>query len=221
MPRPKRIILCATCSRPFQARRVTTKYCSRPCRDLAHALPLDALLWPHVEKTEACWLFRGRVQTREGYGRLVQQNAKQRRFIAAHRAAWILASGAAPPSDVPICHTCDVRLCVRNDEQGIYVIDGIPYPRYGHLFLGSPAANNRDRDLKGRNTGVAALRNLEHRVYARGERSRSAKLTPDLVRDIRTRKANGESYRSLSRAFGLNTSSLWQVVHRETWTHVD
>lgn len=218
MPRPKRITPCATCAKPFQMRKDTSKYCSRACRNANKILSLDALLWPRVERTDTCWLFCG-IVTKDGYGRVVSQVNKKRRMLRAHRIAWTLASGVEPTDDQKVCHTCDIPLCVRNDEPGIYVVKGIAYPRFGHLFLGTAAANSQDRNDKGRAPTSFAIRPSPR--YAFGESAGHAKLTEAQVREIRARKAQGETYAALGADFGMTPASLWDVVHRKTWAHVD
>jgi hypothetical protein len=53
---------------------------------------------------------------------------------------------------------------------------------------------------------------------ARGERSGVAKLTEDLVRRIRSDHAAG--IRGLARKYGINPSTIRNVVHRYAWKHV-
>jgi hypothetical protein len=54
-----------------------------------------------------------------------------------------------------------------------------------------------------------------------GRHNGRAKLTEDQVREIRRRKAAGESQASLARAFGLGESAISSIVRREHWLHVD
>jgi hypothetical protein len=218
MARPKRITSCATCSALFRAPRSTSTYCSRACRVVAQSLPLNLLLWPHVERTDTCWLFQG-IATKDGYGRIVSQANGKRRMLRAHRIAWTLASGVEPTDAEKVCHTCDTPLCVRNDDPGTYVVKGIAYPRFGHLFLATLAANSQDRDAKGRNPNTFQV-GRPHR-YAIGEQSRSAKLTPALVREMRERRLAGETYEALGKAYGISLGSAWDVVRRKTWAHID
>lgn len=59
----------------------------------------------------------------------------RRRSLAAHRVAWALAHGVIPPGGY-VCHHCDNPPCVETGP--------------GHLFLGDPLANVRDKIDKGR-----------------------------------------------------------------------
>lgn len=73
----------------------------------------------------------------------------------AHRVAFVLTSGEPIPKGSVVCHSCDVRRCVK----------------HAHLFLGTPADNVRDMVNKGR--------------QSRGEKQWNSKLTEDDVRAIR------------------------------------
>ena len=73
----------------------------------------------------------------KGYG-VIQVEGKSTR---THRLAWTLANGPIPDG-LHILHHCDNPPCCQTN----------PTPGYpdGHLFLGTIADNNADRDTKGR-----------------------------------------------------------------------
>ena len=48
----------------------------------------------------------------------------------------------------------------------------------------------------------------------------NAKLTDDIVRDIRSRVASGEKQNDLAAKYGVHKQTLSSVVRRETWKHV-
>lgn len=87
-------------------------------------------------------------------------------------------------------HTCDNPACVRPD----------------HLRGGTVQDNADDMVSKGR--------------QARGERNGTAKLTRELVRQIRylyPRKGQAE----LGRIFGVSRDAVWSIVHGRRWAWLD
>lgn len=49
----------------------------------------------------------------------------------------------------------------------------------------------------------------------------NAKLTPDCVRTIRTKLQSGLTHKHISTIFNCAESSIWNIAHNRTWTHVD
>jgi hypothetical protein len=96
------------------------------------------------------------------------------------------------PNGLFVCHTCDVRLCVRPE----------------HLFLGSHQDNMNDMNAKGRGRPGKAYGELAH----------LAKLDWVKVREIRARYTGrrGE-VASLAREYGISLSSMFAVVTGQTW----
>lgn len=95
----------------------------------------------------------------------------------------------ADPYPCDILHRCDNRACC--------------YPE--HFFLGNRKDNANDRDAKGRTL--------------HGIQLPQAKLTEEKVREIRKRRAAGDSYYSLARDFDLTPSGVYYIVTRH-WKHV-
>jgi hypothetical protein len=61
-----------------------------------------------------------------------------------------------------------------------------------------------------------------HRWYdgAVGVGNPQAKLSDDSVRKLRSRRADGLTYRQLATEFGISDVSAYAAVHRKTWAHV-
>ena len=144
-----------------------------------------------VRKTETCWLWTG--GTAKGYGRLLIGPLKPKRvYVSAHRVSYRLHY-CRDPEELDVCHTCDVRNCVNP----------------AHFFLGTRADNNRDAQAKGRNG------------FAIGEKSSNAKLTAEKVREIREAYAKGETGTSIAKRYGMGSSTIYCVLLKQTWGHVE
>jgi hypothetical protein len=76
----------------------------------------------------------------------------------------------------------------------------------GHLYEGDHARNVADAVERGR-----------HKV---GERDPGAKLTPDTVREIRRRIADGESTTVVAALFGVAKSNVSMIANGRRWRHV-
>lgn len=77
-----------------------------------------------------------------------------------------------------------------------------------HLWLGTRADNNYDRDKKGRH------------VALRGENANGARLTEDIVKEIRRRAAEGCPCARMDKEFSIAPGYSWRIVQRLTWKHV-
>lgn len=208
-------VVCACCGRALEiaasrlSRDHATRYCSMRCKGIGSRQTLAQALAVATDKTGDCWLITTSLSN--GYGRVGYYDGPGgSRYIAAHHAAWVLASGEPVPKGQQINHVCDVRNCVRNDDEGVYVVDGVPCRRFGHLFLGTAHLNMVDRSDKGRASTVV------------GEESHLSKVTDDIVREIRRRyAAGGISQRRLASEYGITHATLQSLIHRRTWAHVD
>ena len=99
---------------------------------------LSAKFWPNVgpPNKDGCWPWLG-ARCRYGYGRVWIGHRGQAwglpQRAGAHRLAWVLFRGEAPPA-LCVCHSCDNPSCVN------------PF----HLWLGTQADNMQDCSRKGR-----------------------------------------------------------------------
>ena len=111
--------------------------------------------------------------------------------VGVHRIAWILAHGEIPDG-LSVLHRCDVPNCI-NPE---------------HLFLGTVADNNADRDQKGRH------------IALRGSKNGGAKLSEYQVIEIRELLAQGLSQREIAARYRVNQFAIWRIASGEGWRHV-
>jgi hypothetical protein len=137
--------------------------------------------------------------------------------VLAHHIAWYRATGLTPPLGLIVGHTCDVRRCVRHDDTGVYVVNGIEYERHGHLWLGAIAANQADmaakmRGLIGRGGGYTADPDVR-------TRRPHARLNRDQAILIRTLYANGTvSQKALAAQFNVSQATISLIVTGKGWT---
>lgn len=166
-------------------------------RPITVTVGLPERFWAKVRRSQDqtdCWPFMGKCQG-AGYG-VQHVGGRPGRTIYAHRLAYVLATGVDPLGKA-VCHHCDNPPCCNPS----------------HLFLGSIADNVRDMIAKGRK---AVCRG----GGPRGEQVGGAKLNAAKVREIRARAAAGEGSGYLGKAYGVDSSSVRQIVRRETWKHV-
>lgn len=190
--------ICTYCGKTLLPRH--QRFCSRPCYRGYYAQESDRLRWTSVNKTTSCWLWAGKMRGK-GYGTTTVQGYPE----YVHRAAWVQATGQPIPRGMHVCHTCDIRHCVRNDELGEYTVDGIAYVRWGHLFLAPREINCRDAVLKGRTPT--------------GERGGMVKLTKAIVLSIRDDFASKRmNQKQLAALHKVSTSNISAIIQRETWT---
>jgi hypothetical protein len=161
-------------------------YRQRACR------PLPERFWPHVNKTDSCWLWTAGQS--HGYGTIGYGHGS----ITTHRASWLIHFGELPAKHV--LHHCDTPLCVNPD----------------HLYLGDDKDNHRDMVERGRsNKG----RRLPHANVPRGEASHWSKLTESQVLEIRRRIKAGEKPRTIAPDFGITKQYVGVLKHY--WKHLN
>ena len=107
----------------------------------------------------------------------------------AHRASYEVHKGPIPEGML-VCHHCDNRKCINPD----------------HLFVGTVKDNVQDALAKGRLKGP------------QGEKSRTAVLTAEIVREIRSGK---ESISYWAQTLGVTIDTIYKAKGRRTWAHLD
>ena len=132
-----------------------------------------------------CWHWTGCIDER-GYGRFWLRGRKAR----SHRVMWTACYGAVPDG-LCVCHHCDNPACVN--------------PR--HLFVGTRAGNNHDKEQKGRG------------VYPNGEDNGHSKLTASDVHAIRVACRRGEYQHAVARRHGIGQAHVSRIVRGVNWAH--
>jgi len=154
--------------------------------------------WSKVDKNpDGCWLWTGGKIT-GGYGTICD-NYGTRKHMYTHRYSWELANGPIPDG-MFICHTCDVRHCVRPD----------------HLFLGTPLENTLDALAKGR---LAPQRETFKRLWRekwsdrRGENV-PHKFSDETVREIRRTYQKGVfGFKRIRKKFGISIGAAQRIIY--------
>jgi hypothetical protein len=165
--------------------------------------PVEERFWSFVDKSGPCWLWTGTKGTKSGYGIFKVSVGKT---VSAHRMAWQLAFGPIPEGLV-VRHDCDTPACVNPS----------------HLSVGTHAQNSRDAITRGRwshgathSDAIAASKKKR-----RGEATYNHRLTEQEVRIIRDRYAAGESQYKLCDEYDVSQHTIWSIVKRHSWRHVD
>ena len=160
---------------------------------LKNGRPVAERFWENVAKTtpNECWLWMG-ATNRLGYGSMHVGSKKNK---AMHNEPAHRISYElhyhSLPRGMEVCHTCDNPRCVNPN----------------HLFVGTHQDNVDDMVKKKRHTW--------------GERNPQAKITEEIVRQIRRLAADGELQKVIAARFGLTRTAVTLIVGRKRWAHVE
>ena len=180
---------CAHCQGVFAPACLTSRFCSRDCFNTFRSDFSQDNFWDHVHKSDGCWIWTSACN-RRGYG----VTAIRRKYMGAHKKAWILTNGPVP-AGLYVCHHCDNPPCVRPD----------------HLFLGTNMDNVHDMIDKGR------VRNGEKHPQAK-----LTELDVMTIRaEYKPAHGDGMSLaRKLAEKYGVTAIHIWGIAHRKTWKHI-
>ena len=188
--------ICQHCNKEFRLRRPwNQRFCSRRCVNLARVkIPIEQRFSKFTIKTDRCWNWTGK-RNRRSYGCISISTDGQKRTVIASRLAWELYCGPIPQG-LFVCHHCDNPACVNP----------------AHLFIGTQKDNLQDASRKGR------LKNLPH---AKGMQTANAVLKDSDIIEIRSKAAAGVLRTDLARKFHVYRQTIYRIVNRSTWKHID
>lgn len=187
------VTLCLMCESPITS-QVATKFCTLTCYWTHLEHQRIETFWNRVQKTEGCWEYQGRRNSR-GYGMVPIKGTSMAR---AHKFAWELTNGPVPDG-LELLHECDNPPCVR------------PHPL--HVHPGTHAENMAD---------AAERRRFPYGEKWRQAHAASLTLTPDDVRSIRDQYATGGvSQRRLAKDYSISSHTVSLIVRRRSWVDVD
>jgi hypothetical protein len=192
MPRSTFILICEHCRQPANVltkNKSRARFCSPEChKQQLFGKSLSERIEDSIERvTESGCWIWVKKTMPFGYG--VIGFRYQRKL--AHRASWEAFRGPIPRG-MHVLHRCNIPQCVNPD----------------HLYLGTSIENCRDR--------IAI--NTQFRIPPmHGERSPHAKVTDDIVLEIRRSK---ETCAALAARFSISDANVSAIRSHLTWKHV-
>jgi hypothetical protein len=144
---------------------------------------------------DGCWTWTG-AKDPDGYGIFWDGTYRANgrgHYVRVTR--WTYEQFVGPLGGKHICHRCDNPSCVNP----------------AHLFLGTNAENQADRERKGRGG----------QWMTRGERHVNHKLTESDVRSIRNFLLDGIPQADIARQYGVSSAAIYKIATRKMWAHLD
>lgn len=152
------------------------------------SVPVSARIAARTVPDGDCLMYQSKRETRSGHVTVYRDG----QYVGVHRAAWELANGPVPEG-LYVLHRCDRPRCVN----------------VAHLFLGTIADNNADRDRKGRH------------VALKGSSNGFARLNESSVAQLKRRLTDGATTYATAEEFGVSQSTVWLISAGRTWKHVE
>mgnify|MGYP001598312210 CR=1 FL=1 len=198
----------------------------------------------HVDKTERCWLWNGYTNA-YGYGTF----GISHRSTLAHRVSWNLHKGEIP-SGICVLHFCDNPPCVNPDHLFLgthkdNMHDATVKGRIGAMKVTAwDVANMRQERKLGVRYAVLADRygltqggiraavlgitwkhvdtpSVNIVLQSHGSIHLKAKLTEEMVKQLRSDRASGMEYRPLGHKYGVSAVAARNAFIGKTWKHVE
>lgn len=186
---------------------------------------------------DECWEWTARTD-KDGYGTIWLCGAN----YGAHRVAYLLATREWPGT-LLVTHRCDNPPCCNPKHLKL----GTPQSNMddkharGRQRYSGPKNPSRGDHHWSRTHPERVARGEKHRFHlypetrmfgernprythpettARGEQHGNAKLTEQIVREIRAKHAAKQSPVSIQREYHIGSSQFWGIVSRQRWKHV-
>jgi hypothetical protein len=167
------------------------RFCSRTCVNRSRRIPLKARFLRHVSPPNENGCVLWTGAIDDKGYGRMGVERQSRNRVALAHRVAWELANGPIPDGLNVLHRCDVPPCVAIE----------------HLFLGTTADNIADKMAKGR--------------QARGEKAGNAKLTPELVRQIRDRyAAGGISQHKLAKESRTSVANVCLIVNRKHWRHI-
>lgn len=154
--------------------------------------------WPRVDKVGQCLIWRGHTSNGKPACRYMGYANK-----SVRRIVYRLAIGELP-DDMRVITTCNNSMCVSQRH-----LKKVDLPGLYAKMQNNAAAGDRH-----------SSRTKPEKV-PRGERSGAAKLTECHVREIRACRESGQSIDQIAAAFRIHRMSVWRIVTKKAWAHVE
>lgn len=157
----------------------------------------------HMSELGQCWVWTAYCD-KKGYGAFCVGRSKMDR---SHRVSWTMHFGEIPADTPCVLHHCDNPACVNPS----------------HLFVGTNSDNNADMMAKGRGVfvrGDAHGFRKHPETHSHGSAHHRALLIEEDIPEVRRRRREGETLRSIGRRFGVHECTIVDVIKGRTWKHV-